>query len=347
MSAGPSAPERFEPRASRAMAEMFDGVTGRYDLLNQLMTLGRDRSWRRAMWQGVPEDARTVLDLCTGNGASLPGLRRPGRLVLGMDVSLGMLEAAAETEARTGWAPRLVCADAFRLPLRNRSVDAVTIAFGMRNLRPRAEALEEIARVLRPGGALVVLEATAPAPGPAAPFHRFHLRRIVPLLGRLSPDPSAYRYLAESVLEFGDGAEFGRALGAAGFEVRSRRRFLAGATGLWSAVRGPRRGENPSEATDSVQPATEPAGRRGKLTHEEAAARSEARLWTGIQALVSAALLAALVYGLFAYYKLNSELPLAPWQRLGGWVLLGAGTALFLLRTLVLIGSLREPASRR
>jgi demethylmenaquinone methyltransferase/2-methoxy-6-polyprenyl-1,4-benzoquinol methylase len=329
------------------MAEMFDGVTGRYDLLNQLMTLGRDGSWRREMWRAVPEEARIVLDLCTGNGASLPGLRRPGRLVLGMDVSLGMLEAAAATEERSGWAPRLVCADAFRLPLRAHSVDAVTIAFGVRNLRPRAEALAEIARVMRPGGRLVVLEATAPSPGPMAPLHRFHLNRVVPLLGRLSRDPSAYRYLARSVLEFGDGTEFDHALEAAGFRIGVRRRFLAGATGLWSAARTLDRGEKPSEAADFVQPARVPSGGWGKLTQEDVATRSEARVWTGVQATLSASLLLALVFGLWSFHKLNSELPLAPWQRLGGWVLLIAGVVLFAVRTAVLIGQIREPPPRR
>src|SRR5512142_144952 len=98
---------RFEPRAARAMAEMFDDVSGRYDLLNRLMTLGRDDAWRRTMWNAVPEEARAVLDLCTGSGVSLGGLRRPGRLVMGMDVSLAMLAMAAEAQGRGGWAPRL------------------------------------------------------------------------------------------------------------------------------------------------------------------------------------------------------------------------------------------------
>ena len=70
---------------------MFDDVSGRYDLLNRIMSLGQDRAWREAMWRGVPEDAHAVLDLCTGSGVSLPGLRRPGRRVLAIDVSLRML----------------------------------------------------------------------------------------------------------------------------------------------------------------------------------------------------------------------------------------------------------------
>src|SRR5438552_2854768 len=113
---------RFAPHAAREMAEMFDDVSGRYDLLNRIMSLGRDRSWREAMGRAIPEEARTVMDLCTGSGVSLEGLRRPGRLVIGADVSLEMLRLAAWGSNRAGWAPRLVCADAFALPLRDSSL---------------------------------------------------------------------------------------------------------------------------------------------------------------------------------------------------------------------------------
>src|SRR6476646_3885366 len=83
----PSDPSRFEPRAVGALAGMFDDVSGRYDLLNRILSLGQDGAWRAAMWRAVPEQARVCLDLCTGSGTSLPGLLRPGRLVLGMDAS--------------------------------------------------------------------------------------------------------------------------------------------------------------------------------------------------------------------------------------------------------------------
>src|SRR5262245_12971141 len=180
----PEGPEveagRFAPRAAREMAEMFDQVSGRYDLLNRLMSLGQDTAWRRAMWRAVPARARVVLDLCTGSGVSLDGLRKPGRLVIGADVSLQMLERAADRQRPSGWAPRLVCADAFALPLRDGALDAITIAFGIRNLRPRSEALAELTRVLKPGGVLSVLEAAAPQRGPFSLFHFFYLRRVVP-----------------------------------------------------------------------------------------------------------------------------------------------------------------------
>src|SRR5687767_7126370 len=127
MTQTPPAPERFQPHASREMASMFDGVTARYDLLNRLMTLGQDVHWRADLARAVPPRALAVLDLCTGNGVSLRGLTRPGRLVVGLDVSAGMLAQAAEELPGTGWAPRLVCGDAFRLPFRDGSLDAITV----------------------------------------------------------------------------------------------------------------------------------------------------------------------------------------------------------------------------
>src|SRR5262249_25860369 len=183
------------------MASMFDDVSGRYDFLNRVMTLGQDSAWREAMARRVPESAHRVLDLCTGSGTSLAGLHRAGRTVIGLDVSLAMLRVAADA-TRGRWPPALVCADGFRLPLAAAGVEAVRVAFGIRTLRPREQALAEIARVLAPGGRLVVLEAAAPARGPLAPFARFWIRRAIPFAGRFSPDPSAYRYLSQSIFEF-------------------------------------------------------------------------------------------------------------------------------------------------
>jgi demethylmenaquinone methyltransferase/2-methoxy-6-polyprenyl-1,4-benzoquinol methylase len=343
----PDRAERFEPRAHRAMADMFDDVSSRYDLLNRLMTLGRDRAWRARLWEAVPDEARTVLDLCTGNGASLPGLRRPGRLVLGIDVAFGMLGIASSQQGRTGWAPRLVCGDAFRLPLRAGALDAVTLAFGMRNLRPRGAALGELARALRPGGVLAVLEATAPAPGPFAPLHRLWLKRVVPLLGRLSPDPSAYRYLAESIFEFGAGPELEADLERAGFSVTERRSFLLGAAGLWVAERGRPAGEAPAGAAAAVQDATGWGSRRGGLPQAADPRDQEWRIWTGFSLVTSAALTAALAYGCWVYFNSRASLPLDPWQEKGLEVLLVGGALAFAARTVLLLLRFAGPRDRR
>jgi demethylmenaquinone methyltransferase/2-methoxy-6-polyprenyl-1,4-benzoquinol methylase len=326
---------------------MFDDVSGRYDLLNRIMSLGQDRAWRLAMWRGVPEDAHVVLDLCTGSGTSLPGLRRPGRLVIGADVSRNMLEIAADQQGRTGWAPRLVCADAFRLPLADHSVDAITIAFGIRNLRPVDDALAELGRVLRPGGTLVVLEAAAPAPGPFAPFHGFYLRHLVPLAGRLSADPSAYAYLSRSIFEFGAGPEFEHALAGAGFTVITGRRFMLGATRLWVS-RGPGdAGQKAARAGGTAMQIAGSARQEGvNLPIRGRDGAGEWRVWTGVQLALAVALTGALAYGLAVIVNSGGGLPLTGWQRDLAWLLLVGGLLLFGVRSLALLRRLLGPPPR-
>ncbi len=321
--------QRFRPRAAEQMATMFDDVSGRYDFLNRVMTMGQDGAWREAMWRCVPEDAHIVLDLCTGSGVSLDGLRRPGRTLLGMDVSLQMLRVAHGAYHSRGWAPRIACADAFQLPLRTGSLDAVTIAFGVRNLRPRGAALTEIGRALRPGGTLVVLEAAAPAPGWLEPLHAAWVRHMIPLFGRLSPDPSAYRYLSASIFEFGAGPEFEHDLAAAGFEVGGRQSFLLGATRMWVARRV---GQNPTPTGSTLQGARSQSGETTQRATRAAMQSADSRAWLGVQAGLSLALCLTLMWGLKEWLKYNAALPLTESQRLLGWALLGIGLGVFGVR---------------
>jgi demethylmenaquinone methyltransferase/2-methoxy-6-polyprenyl-1,4-benzoquinol methylase len=301
------------------------------------MTLGQDRAWRAAMWRAVPEAAGVVLDLCTGNGVSLGGLRRPGRTLLGVDASLRMLELAADEHGPWGWAPRLACADAFRLPFRDGALDAITIAFGMRNLRPRTGALTELARVLAPGGTLVVLEATAPRPGPLAPFHRFYARRIIPLLGRLSFDPVAYRYLSESIFEFGTGEEFERDLAAGGFEIVERQVYVFGAARLWAAQR---LAGGSGEALRNARSGNEGSGYLAQTSRPR---ELEWRWWTSTRAVVSATLTGSLVWALITWVKWQPILHLDLWQDRTLWFLILVGLAGFALRTLMLLLRLLGP----
>jgi len=323
---------------------MFDDVSGRYDLLNRVMTLGQDGAWREAMWREVPAAAFRVLDLCTGSGASLTGLRRAGRTVLGMDVSLAMLHAAAAREGGSGWAPRLACADAFRLPLRDGALGAVTIAFGVRNLRPRAEALGELARVLAPGGRLVVLEATAPESGPLAAFARGWIRHMIPLAGRLSADPSAYRYLAESIFEFGTASAFESDLARAGFRVMRARSFLLGSARLWVAEREPVVGQKTAEPARLLRNAMPDPG---ETAHREPAGSSdigERVTWRLAQAITATALAIALAWALWVWLNRHRELGLTPPQEAGVWLLIVGGTLVFGVRAL--LGWLAWSASR-
>jgi demethylmenaquinone methyltransferase/2-methoxy-6-polyprenyl-1,4-benzoquinol methylase len=302
--------------------------------------LGQDGAWRAAMWRAVPEAAGVVLDLCTGSGVSLGGLRRPGRTLLGVDASLRMLELAADEHGPWGWAPRLACADAFRLPFRDGALDAVTVAFGMRNLRPRAGALTELARVLAPGGTLVVLEATAPRPGPLAWFHRFYARHVIPLLGRLSPDPAAYRYLSESIFEFGAGEEFERDLAAGGFGIVERQAYMFGAARLWAAQRLTR---GPGEALRNARSWGAGSGDFAQARHLRG---EEWRWWTATRAAVSATLTGSLVWALVTWVKWRPALHLEPWQDRVLWLLILAGLAGFALRTLTSVLRLFGPPPR-
>lgn len=339
------APGRFDPNATEAMARMFDDVSPRYQLLNQLMSLGQDGAWRRAMWAAVPSHARVVLDLCTGDGSSLGGLRRPGRLVIGLDTSFGMLEHAASQQHRRGWAPRLVCADAFRIPLRDHSVDAVTIAFGVRNLRPQREALGELARVMRPGATLVVLEATAPRTGWFAPFHRFYLRHIVPLLGRLSPDPSAYEYLGASVLEFGPGELFTQAAGHHGFTWRGTRAFLLGATRLWVARSRVELGEKPADPDSTMRDARLGVSTRGEMPTARGSQAGGQRIWDAVQFALSGAIALALVQALLVMLNPSIDIPLGRPQRSVLFLLVVGGSVVFATRAVVfLLRTLRSPS---
>lgn len=327
--------KRFNPKASREMASMFDGVSRHYDLLNRVMTLGQDSAWREAMWRRVPADARRVLDLCTGSGVSLPGLLRPGRTVLGIDVSLAMLRVAAVETTAGGWAPRLACADGFRLPLRDGVLDAVTVAFGIRNLRPRREALAEILRVLTPGGRLVVLEAAAPAPGPLAPFARWWIRHAIPFAGRLSSDPTAYRYLSQSIFEFGAGPEFEADLDAAGFRRVDSRSFLFGAARLWVAESASVLGQISAARPPAVRSALRASGDFAQDAVHPDRSSGEAGAWRLAQALTSLALTAAFVWALAVWLKVRDDLPLSPPQRFGAWVLIVGGLVISAGRTLV------------
>jgi hypothetical protein len=239
------------------------------------------------------------------------------------------------------------------LPLRSRSVDAATAAFGVRNLRPRGEALAELARVLRPGGVLAVLEAAAPRPGWFAPFHRFHLRHVIPLAGRLSDDPSAYQYLSRSIFEFGSGPEFESDLAAAGFELIARRSFLLGATRLWvgrlggipdqtwagGAGRGgasPTGAESPSNREPSLQFAMPEALSRSEMPQPGGSWDSGWRAWRVAQAVVSAAILAALLVAAWVCWRELPNLALPLWQRRGLVTLVGLAIAVFALRTVFL-----------
>jgi demethylmenaquinone methyltransferase/2-methoxy-6-polyprenyl-1,4-benzoquinol methylase len=220
---------------------MFDGIAARYDMLNRILSLGMDARWRRLAVRALalPAGSR-VLDLATGTAdvALRVAHAHPDATVLGLDPSREMLARGRQKVAAAGLAERITLqvGVAEALPCADASVDGVTIAFGIRNVPDRARALREIARVLRPGRRVAVLELTNP-PGRLA---RFHVHRVVPRLGALLCPRSArspYGYLADSIAAFPAATEFAAALGDTGLRVVTVRPFAFGATHLFVAQR--------------------------------------------------------------------------------------------------------------
>jgi demethylmenaquinone methyltransferase / 2-methoxy-6-polyprenyl-1,4-benzoquinol methylase len=222
---------------------MFDRIAGVYDLMNTAMTAGLHHGWRtRAADRAALREGDSALDLCCGTGDLALELRArvgsSGRVV-GADFSERMLELANEKALERGMPDvTFEWADALELPYSDASFDAVTVGFGVRNLADLDVGVGEMARVLRPGGRLVILEITQPQKPPLSTFFSLWFDRIVPLLGRFAGDPEAYSYLPESVRSFPPPAGLAAIMDRAGFE-RIRYTILAGGIiAIHSGVRG-------------------------------------------------------------------------------------------------------------
>jgi demethylmenaquinone methyltransferase / 2-methoxy-6-polyprenyl-1,4-benzoquinol methylase len=211
---------------------MFDRVAKRYDLLNTVMTAGLHHSWReRAVNRAELSQGDSVLDVCCGTGdlsVELAARVGPAGHVVGCDFSEPMLDLAREKARRRGAdGVRFEWADALSLPYDAARFDAVTVGFGVRNLANLERGLGEMARVLRPGGRLVVLEITQPTRPPLSTFYSLWFDRIVPLLGSFSSDSEAYSYLPESVRSFPAPSRLAELMDGAGLK-RIRWTVLAG-----------------------------------------------------------------------------------------------------------------------
>ena len=210
------------------IANMFDAIAPRYDLLNHVLSAGLDRRWRdRAVDELALRTGARVLDLCTGTAdLAIATVRRSrGASVVGVDFAGEMLRLGLAKLRRDGLAGaiRLVRGDAAEIPLLSASCDAATVAFGIRNVADPAKALAELARVLRPGGRLAILEFGQPRIPGVRTLYGWYFRYLLPLIGRMvSKHRSAYSYLPASVGTFPAAHEFSRMIATTGFsQVRA------------------------------------------------------------------------------------------------------------------------------
>jgi len=203
--------ERARADHRDAVRRMFASITPRYDLLNALLSFGRDRSWRRRAVEAARLSPRgRVLDLCCGTGDVAFEVLSRGSFhghVVGADFCAEMLDAAGKKAAARGFAAgnrtSFVLAEAERLPFPDGSFDAVFIAFGLRNMADLETALAEMLRVTKPGGRCVVLELNTPRSRVWSPLFRFYFHHVSPRIGAwLSGNAGAYRYLPDSVARF-------------------------------------------------------------------------------------------------------------------------------------------------
>jgi demethylmenaquinone methyltransferase / 2-methoxy-6-polyprenyl-1,4-benzoquinol methylase len=256
-----TAPATQPPAASPAGAAlvapgsgaMFDKIARRYDLLNRVMSFGVDRRWRKRTVKSLAlgDRAARVLDVATGTGDLAIDIarRHPRATVVGVDPSSQMIAVGDRKVTRFDGRVTLTLGDAQRLAFDDASFDAVTIAFGIRNVPDRARGLREMARVCKPGGRVAILELGEPRRGVIAPLARFHIRHVVPRLGALLSGAREYRYLQSSIAAFPPPDEFAAMMTAAGLAVLEVVPLTFGVCTLYVGTPAPRPGSG--SVTDS------------------------------------------------------------------------------------------------
>jgi demethylmenaquinone methyltransferase/2-methoxy-6-polyprenyl-1,4-benzoquinol methylase len=217
------------------VASMFDDVAERYDVTNDVLSLGQDRRWRRLVHDALDLRAGDVLlDLAAGTGTSSEPFADAGVRVVPCDFSLGMLQVGRRRRDDL----QFVAGDATRLPFATGAFDAVTMSFGLRNVVDVPAALREMHRVTRPGGRLVVCEFSHPTWRPFRTVYSEYLMRALPAVARVvSSNPEAYVYLAESIRAWPDQAGLARLLQAAGWGDVEHRNVSGGVVALHRGTR--------------------------------------------------------------------------------------------------------------
>jgi len=224
------------------VAEMFDNIAPKYDFLNHFLSFGIDKIWRRkAIRLLMKYNPANILDVATGTGDfGIESLKTGAQKVVGVDISEEMLAVGRVKIEKLGLGNRIVLqqGDSEELKFSDNSFDAVTVAFGVRNFENLSKGIDEIFRVLKPGGIVCVLEFSKPIYFPVKQLYTFYSFYILPFLGRLfSNDKSAYRYLPESVEVFPDGEDFLAVLMKSGFTQTIQHRQTFGVATIYTGIK--------------------------------------------------------------------------------------------------------------
>jgi demethylmenaquinone methyltransferase/2-methoxy-6-polyprenyl-1,4-benzoquinol methylase len=233
-----------ENEHARRVREMFAGIASRYDLLNHLLSCNTDKRWRqlvaRRLQDALRRDGACALDVACGTGDLSLALAEAasGARVIGLDFCRPMLDIAARKPSHNAMPPAFIEADALKLPFDDESFDAVSIAFGLRNLASVEGGLKELRRVLKAGGRAAILEFSTPVvPGFRALF-RFYFTRVLPRIGGLiSGSRGAYEYLPDSVSRFPDQKRLAELMREAGFDGVGYRNLTGGIAALHTGAR--------------------------------------------------------------------------------------------------------------
>jgi len=235
--------EHSEAGKKQQVADMFNNISGKYDFLNHFLSFGIDLIWRKKAISLLKDmKPRKMLDVATGTGDfALESLRiLKSDHIIGIDISQGMLDIALKKIEERSLSDRfrVEVGDAENLSFESNSFDAVTVAFGVRNFENLQIGLNEICRVLKPGGRAVILEFSNPKAFPIKQLYRFYSKHILPRIGKIfSKDNRAYTYLPESISQFPDGESFSQLLKNAGFKTAQSRPQTFGICTIYVGVK--------------------------------------------------------------------------------------------------------------
>lgn len=220
--------------------QMFDTISGNYDNLNRMISLGTDQGWRKKVLRMVSDtQPETILDIATGTGDLAILLSKSNATkIVGLDLSAGMLEVGKQKVKALGLDNKIemIQGDSENLPFQDNTFDAITVAFGVRNFENLEKGLTEILRVLKPNGIFVILETSVPTKFPFKQGYNFYMKTFMPLMGKIfSKDKKAYEYLSESAKNFPYGEKLNAILRKVGFENVKHSPQTMGVATIYSA----------------------------------------------------------------------------------------------------------------